>query len=311
MGSRKPSRGFHPGTMYMTDDMVQYYQAVDGQLCFLSGFNLNCLSNEFAAKDPVFEAYNGGKDDDDHTLDNKPPFPDIVKGQVIDVEQVHLTPDILKRMPCFSHLPLYANITMVEIDINGYLSNDTRERFKKDMKRRKEKRQARKEAEKKADREARLKEEERVEDLKKGIQRIDPNDPFFRAPAMSNPDTQISSNVFDLSDFNHSLHSEQDSISSPIERQTQTRNAAGSRPMSFSSAISARETFPTLDASNASAFPSLAAAAASTPRKEATGNVWGRDKKSVSQQPSTPRGKKSIKGKKVILFSTGGRRSYS
>ena len=305
---KKKSRGFAPGTMYMSDEMVQYYQAVDGQLCFLSGFNLNCLSNEFDSKDPVFASFSDYDDRDastgaDHKIDQKPPFPDVVKGQVIDVEQVHLTPDILKRMPCFSHLPLYTDITMVEIDINGSLSSDTRERFKKDVRRRREKRQAKKDAEKKAEREARQKEEERIEELKRGIQRIDPNDPFFRAPIAEYDASPP--NVFDAGDFNHSLHAE-GNASSTIDRQAQTQSSRiEGRPMSFSSACTASEAFPSLDASNTSSFPSLAAST-STPRNTASGfgSAWGSN---TGTQTSAPRGKKN-KGKKVVLFSTGGRR---
>ena len=304
----KKKKGFAPGAMYMNEEMVQYYQASDGQLCFLSGFNLNCLSNEFSSKDPLFAAFSSA-DKHAHTtgmpgmpntdeIVQKPPFPDVIRGQVIDVEHVHLTPDICKRMPCFSHLPLYSDITMVELDINGSLSEETRQRFKKDMKRRKEKRQAKKEAEKKADREARRKEEERIEELRKGIQRIDPNDPFFRPTSVGYEHS--SPNIFSASDFTHSLTNEQES--QPSARAQDPRR----QPMNFSSACTAREEFPSIHASSETSFPSLSASLSTPaqPATDGTGSSWG--------SPSAARVRKGkAKGKKVVLFSTGGKRSYS
>ena len=242
----------------------------------------------------------------DKKIEIKPPFPDIVKGQIIDMEQVHITPEVLKRMPCFSHLPLYSDITMVEIDINGSLSHKTRERFKKDMKKRREKRQAKRDAEKKAEREAQHKEEARIGELKRGIQRIDPDDPFFKM-SMNESDTS-SQNVFNAGDFTHSLQAEEMMSSASIS-QTPSRQVIRNQPMSFSSACVERDAFPSLNSSNTTLFPSLAAASSlqTKSKKMATGSAWGGHKVS---QALAPRGKKN-KGKKIVLFSTGGRRGHS
>ena len=35
-------------TKYADDDCVHFYQSVDGQLCFLSNFNMSCLSHDYS-----------------------------------------------------------------------------------------------------------------------------------------------------------------------------------------------------------------------------------------------------------------------
>jgi hypothetical protein len=321
----KNQKGFDPGSMYMNDDNVQFYQATDGQLCFLSGFNLNCLSYEFSSKDPIFEAHLK-VEKTPATSDNgniitpvnlKPPFPDIVKGRVIDVECLHLTPDVRKRMPCFSHLPLYTDITMVELDMNDYLTDETRNHFRKDMERRKQKRQARREAEKKLEREAKQKEEERIAQLKKGIQKVDPNDPFFHVTPSSCD--APSANTFDPSDFEQFL---------PVKKNPMTGNSLQTnahthdtkKRISFSSICASnggsrpglnmfdQSSFPSLSTGNQSSFPehspsstvSKTHAASSEDRSSALGN---------GSKSSNRRKKGRDKG--VILFSTSGRHGYS
>jgi len=313
---RNSKRGFKPGTMYANRDSIQFYQATDGQLCFLSGFNLNCLSHEFSAKDPVFEAFanetdgNGSNSKEVH--DPKPPFPDIVKGRVVDVEHLHLTPDVRKRMRCFSHLPLYTDITLVEIDINGNLNEKTKSLCKKDMDRRRKKRQTKREVEKKAEREATEREEKRIEELKRGIHRVDPNDPFFQA-ASPLEDT----NVFDVSDFAQFLPAKD-----PKSQQHQGSAGDGSRnQVSFRSICATNSALPGLNTGNASSFPSLSStdeafpslsvatsrpsAVPSSPKSKPAVNVWA-----SNQRPSSAQGKKSDKGEKVVLLSTRGRRGY-
>ena len=298
---KKTNNCFPPGTMYIDEESYQFYQATDGSLVFLSGFNLNCLSHDFSAKDPVFTAFSDEKRNGDypgHQIELKAPFPDIIKGQVIDTESVHITPGVRKRMPCFSHLPLYTDVTMVEIDITGKLSERTRQHFKKDMKRRRDKRQAKKESEKKMEREARQKEEQRIEELKKGIQRIDPNDTFFHAASPFNE--TIPDNVFDPSDYTQDL-----STTTPTASTTRVQQQ---RQISFSSVCTSNGAFPSLNTANETSFPSLSASAPSRPAtSESTlsSGAWR-----SPAQSTNPRVKKG-KGKKVVLFSTGGRRSYS
>ncbi len=336
-----------PGMMYMGGNCVQFYQATDGQLCFLSGFNLNCLSYEFSANDPGFRLVEDtasasgsprrkqSQSQDHHQeMSLKPPFPDVIKGRVVDVERKHLTPDVRKRMGCFSHLPLYTDIILAELDIFN-LSKETRRHFKKDIERRKNKRRAKREIEKKAEREARLKEEERIEDLKRGIQRIDPNDTFFHSMPVPTTDT----NVFNQEDFVHTLalpngdvhDSYTDTASGLSSSYTLQQRLKTEKKMSFSSACTSDNSFPSLDTSNSNAFPSLASASSSSsfpplssssspkpsssPWKStstSTGNVSSSKMTSPSTQaPSSGTGsrRKKGKGKKTVLFSTGGRRS--
>jgi len=318
------THGFRPGTMYANGDSIQFYQATDGQLCFLSGFNINCLSHEFSAKDPVFEAFAKGKDNGSpHSIqvhDIKPPFPDIVKGRVVDVEHLHLTPDVRKRMRCFSHLPLYTDITLVEIDMNGNLTEMTRNLCKKELDKRRKKRQTKRDIEKKAEREAKVKEDRRIEELKMGIQRVDPNDPFFHVAS-----TLEDTNVFDTSDFAQFLPVRNDT-SSPKSRQQQVidggGNGGGSRDQtSFRSICATNNALPGLDTGNVSFFPSLSSANEAFPSLSSSaarpstvpsslnphpaGSAW-----TANQRPSSVQGKKSSKGKTSVLFSTGGRRGY-
>lgn len=314
----KNKKTFVPGSMYMNDDSVQFYQSTDGQLCFLSGFNLNCLSYEFSSKDPIFEAHNKAEktptmSDSSGILSSvnlKPPFPDIVKGRVIDVECLHLTPDVRRRMSCFSHLPLYTYITMVELDMNDYLSDATKTHFRKDMERRKQKRQARKEAEKKLEREAKQKEQERIDQLKKGIQRVDPNDPFFHATPLS-CDT-LSANKFDPSDFEQYL---------PVKKNAGTSRSSqpnvqsrGATKLSFSSICASNGTPSDLNMLDGSSFPSLSTVsqnsfAASSPsfvsKTHATSSTDHASK--LGQGPPSSNRRKKGREKGIILFSTSGR----
>ncbi len=325
-----------PGMMYMGENCVQFYQAADGQLCFLSGFNLNCLSHEFSANDPGFRIEDSSSScpgsprrkqghgrDHREDISSKPPFPDVIKGRVVEVERKHLTPDIRKRMGCFSHLPLYTDIILAELDI-FHLSKETRNHFKKDFERRKNKRRAKREVEKKAERDARLKEEERIEDLKRGIQRIDPNDTFFHSIPAPITDT----NVFNQEDFAHALPGDihDQSNSTPNTRSgLSNQRPKAEKKMSFSSACTSTSdnSFPSLNTSNSKAFPSLASASSSSSfpplsSPKPTRSPWKSDaisspmtspSLSTSQTPSSGRSRKKGKGKKTVLFSTGGRRS--
>lgn len=293
-------RKLEPGMMYTNDDFVQFYQAADGQLSFLSAFNFNCLNYEFAAKDPVFEHQLEGCDEN---ILRKPPFPDTIRSTVIEVEKIHLTADVQKRMKCFAHLPLCTDISMVELDLNNLLSNDTRLHFKKEFDRRRKKRQAKKDAEKKAEREVRMKEAERIEELKRGIQRIDPNDTFFHAP------TSTEQNIFDEKDYVHSISGE--SISSPSP-------GSGTR-MNFSSACLSESAFPQLNTSDTLSFPSLSSSTfpALSSVDTAPNSLAHHLKKKEDSKPSLkqstveprPSSSRKKKTKGTVLFSTGGHRS--
>eukprot|EP00559_Dactyliosolen_fragilissimus_P002693 CAMPEP_0184873220 /NCGR_PEP_ID=MMETSP0580-20130426/41724_1 /TAXON_ID=1118495 /ORGANISM="Dactyliosolen fragilissimus" /LENGTH=552 /DNA_ID=CAMNT_0027376103 /DNA_START=605 /DNA_END=2263 /DNA_ORIENTATION=- len=131
------------GTMYVGDNCTHFYQASDGQLIFLSPFNMKCLSSDFSASG----------------LEScSPPFPDIVEGKILDIERIHLTRDRRKQMPFLSHLPLYTDIFFVELDLNHILSSMSRDLYKGEMQLRRKKRLAKKNKIKRAERIAKEKE---------------------------------------------------------------------------------------------------------------------------------------------------------
>lgn len=299
--TKKNQKGFQYGKMYASNDYVQFYQSTDGQLCFLSGFNLNCLSHEFSVKDPVFESFDSSNSSSNKAKENaavKPPYPDIIKGKIVEVERIHLTPEVRNRMKIFAHLPLYTDVTICELDINKNLSEETKKICKKDMDKRRKKRQAKKDAEKRAEKEIEMREKQRMEEISRGIQRIDPNDSFFHSVTVPTEET----NVFDASDFEQFLPVKPEDRSSSSTTQNSPHS---NRAVSFSSVTANSnqfagldEAFPTLGSANDEAFPSLG----STPsRQSSSQSAWG-------SSSSSRGGKKKGKQSGVVLFSTGGRR---
>lgn len=278
-GTRMESKHgrFIPGAMYHDDDMCQFYQSVDGQLCFLSGFNLNSLAFEFSGKQSL----------DDTPPDVwKPPFPDTIEGNVLEVEKLHLTTDIRKRMKCFSHLPLYTDITIVELDLNQQLSQRTKEHFKKDIDARRRKRIAKREAEKQAEKDAQRIGDERLAEMKNRFARIDPNDTFFHGS--SGVDDKES--VFKDSDFLPLQPlPKKNGQSWPNNAPAQSH---GSHHLSFSSVCAS--TGKHLSLNSETIFPSLSSSTNGKPEP--------------NHAPSSSNRKGGNKGKKIVLFSTGGRR---
>jgi hypothetical protein len=45
------------------------------------------------------------------------PLPDELDGVVLEVESLHLTPEMRKKIPVLSHLPFYTDILFVELDL--------------------------------------------------------------------------------------------------------------------------------------------------------------------------------------------------
>jgi hypothetical protein len=78
------------------------------------------------------------------------PFPNVIEGHILKKESVQLTPDVRKRLPFLSHLPLYTDLVFVELDLNRILSNQTRQKFKLEMEKRRKKWKNRVPAEKQA-----------------------------------------------------------------------------------------------------------------------------------------------------------------
>jgi RING-type zinc-finger len=197
-----------PASMYLEENSSQFYQSADGQLCFLSKFNMNCLTSEFSIDSPPQSEGSLLSIMSPNERRRLNPLPDEIEGVILEIETLHLTPEIRKRIPVLSHLPAFVDISFVELDLNRILSNETKQQFRKDYEKRKQRRKNKLLAEKKEDHELRKIEERRIKELKSRMQRIDPNDEFFATfnqesnvtligeefgPVIGNPNTTDSS----------------------------------------------------------------------------------------------------------------------
>ncbi|CAB9509876.1 RING finger protein 10 [Seminavis robusta] len=319
---------FPKASMFLDDEgSTHFYQSEDGQLCFLSRFNMSCLLADFSPKVP-----NDGVVVDDVASMNfwqrrrLLPLPDTIEGEILEIENIHLTPEVRKRMPFLAHLPLYADIQFVELELHSLLSNDTKRKFKADFEKRRKRRQSKVKAEKREDKVARLKEEERINELKARMQQIDPNDEFFMVSPPPEEPVQLTGDAFGPA----------------------IATGAAARPAAAAN-VNAAFSFSNVIQSGGAAlinaecnFPALGAPSPSPKRTQAQpAPTWGSPSRSnqpaptswgpppqvsspqkaktlhegvatglpVSKQaPPVPGGKKKKKGKKIVLFSSGGQR---
>ena len=265
-------------SMFMDQDETAFYQAEDGSLCFLSGFNMNCLRTEFSCTLPEEGITTGHK---------SMPLPDRLHGKVLEVERVHLTPELRSRLRFLSHLPVYMDICFVEINLGGLLSPATKKVYQKEFQKRKQTRQQRIQAEQRADARARKKEQDRIDELKARMQFIDPDDQFFH----HSPPSEGFALTGD--EFGPSIGT--------------ASTIAAPNPTSFSFSQITREggAFPSLGGPDSSDFPSLG----SSPTSSTNRSTWGPPPKTAPVVAPPPQGgKRKGKGKKVLLFSTGSHR---
>ena len=260
------------GSVYATNEEYILYQAHDGSLCFLSGFNMNCLRTEYASTllpemihnntiDCGMEQLSINQlwdDSNNHTDEasghkptppqklqtprpTRPPLPDFVDGFIMEIERVLLTPEVRERRRFLSHIPLYTEVCFIEIDINHLLSARTKNVYKKEFTKRKQVRLAREKAEQREDELLKLQEQEKINERKARIQQIDPMDDFFQPVVPMHADTEINMLSDDFGP----------SISSSITNET-----VGSAPLlSFSQACKSAPT--ALNATASSTLPSL------------------------------------------------------
>jgi hypothetical protein len=92
------------GSMYLGEDESAFYQTDDGRLCFLSGFNMNCLCAEFASQLPEDVSVLLDENLSIYQKRKLSPLPDHVEGRVLEVEHVHLTSELRQRLRFLSHL---------------------------------------------------------------------------------------------------------------------------------------------------------------------------------------------------------------
>ena len=284
------------GSMFLdTSSAIHFYQAEDGQLIFLNGFNMNCLLSDFS-KSPA--CVNEQKYEDQARL----PFPDYIEGRVLEIENLHLTSDSRKRFPFLNHVPLYTDIVFVEIELNDTLSDVTKLKFRGDFVARRKRRRSKVLAEKRADRSAKKEEQQLVKERKARLQIIDPDDDFFQVSI--EPE---SPNAIDPMQFLEPLPG------GCNFNQHNTTTLLGSIPVSsfnFSEAcrrgndriaLSSGEAFPALSSSEE--FPSLC-------NKESENHVQVNPQLvndlATVHVSSVAGEKKKKKGNKLVLFSTGG-----
>jgi hypothetical protein len=325
---------FPKASMYLDNEgSTNFYQSEDGQLCFLSRFNMNCLLSDFSPKVPeVPQSSTPLRYWEQRKL---LPLPDTVEGEILEIETVHLNPEMRKRMPFLAHLPLYIDIHFVELNLNRLLSMDTKKKFKADFEKRRKRRQSRLKAEKREVRIARKKEEERINELKARMQQIDPNDEFFRVSAPPEP-VDLTGEAFGPAISG--THTNDGTPRSAVAIAAAARN--NNPGFSFSnvcqtgasSLVNAEINFPSLGSTPPSRRTTQPAAAApvwgSPPRaspvnasaaKPQVKSTWGSTPPSLkpiagpnvtelSKQQPVPGPKKKSKGKKIVLFSTGGQR---
>ncbi|KAL3785763.1 hypothetical protein ACHAW5_003605 [Stephanodiscus triporus] len=215
--SRKNSPLLQPGSFLQEEpDEYLYYQSSDGQPYYLSGFDLACLVNEFSIhRDPRMPADNANQDEESSQTQvqlespSKPrrllPLPDELDATVVEIEQLSVTPSLIKRKPFLSHLPLHSNVSFVEIDwCSGgdrgnqpLLSHRTLTKFRGEFHRRRSERLRAAKREQTADKVAREKAEKEEQRQRRELlcstysgggscrQTIDPDDEFFRPQATS------------------------------------------------------------------------------------------------------------------------------
>jgi hypothetical protein len=336
--SNSPTRRKHrkkiQGSMYLdTLNAVHFYQAENGQLVFLNGFNMTCLLSDFS-KAPPAPVHDEKVEDNAEQNDRKQqeeinrtiqaPLPDFIEGRVLEIENVHLTPESRKRMPFLNHIPLYTDIVFVEVDLNHMLSEVTRRKFKADIAKRRKRRQSKIQTEKRADRVIQKEEQQRINERKARLQTVDPNDEFFQLSSAVSEPTELQSIIDTIQDFGPALLSANSRIDQEVDianeiNDASNRENSSSQPsstsiptssFSFSQAarrgndhvtLSSAEAFPAL--SSSSAFPSLG----STRSQPSSGSYLAPKPQNEENQPIV---KKKKKGKKLVLFSTGGARGY-
>ncbi len=320
---RKPRKKMN-GSMFLdVSNAVHLYQAEDGQLVFLNGFNMTCLLSDFSkgplsdepSPDGTDKSNNQGEDRERKLQSQAGPLPDFLEGRVLEKENVHLTSEIRKRMPFLNHIPLYTDIVFVELDLNHVLSEETKRKFKNEIAKRRKKRQSKAQAEKRADLQAQKEDQDRINARKARLQTIDPLDEFFRVAVAIPPEP-----VPEAADFGPSLGGESFSSSNGNTEEIVAggQNIEGTPPPSFSFSqaaqrASAIEAFPALASSEA--FPTLGSQPTSAPSRRGGSSTWS-SKTSSAKMGSSAAGsnasgkKKKKKGEKLVLFSTGGARGY-
>ena len=292
--SHSRNRRSTPASMFSGPEDSVFYQSEDGRLCFLCGFDMQCLKADFSDRLPEAEAFDKAATASERR--KLSPLPDFVEGRILEMESIHLTPDKRQRLRFLSHLPLYTDVCLVELSLGSILSKQTRKTFAKEFQRRKNARMKKVQMEKREDARVQREEEARVNELKARMQRIDPDDDFFHH-FVAEPEP-----TFDGDDFGPSV--------SGVEAPRSPISAPADPGLSFSQITRLGGAFPSL-ASDEAAFPALGSSPSSARQGPPAPTPWGAVTKSAPAPTggASPAGKKKKGGgKKIVLFSTGGSR---
>jgi len=269
-----------------------FYQAADGQLCFLSGFNMVCLNYEYSLpKETSSQQQNDVSD----------LLPLVVEGQVQSIQNIQITHDTRRRYSFLQQLPLYMEVKIVELHLPE-LSKETKNHFRDEfskrrnlikMKKRQEQQQHRKEEI--------LKKKAQMKQQYQSINFVTEEE-CVSLPLSEEfgPPLQVSANT------NNSDSTQQDK-SSTIPSYS-----------SFKSVVATGGVWPEL--SQSLMQPCTKSTASSLPRypdfrqhkKDFIENTFQQEQTPSSGcSPATSIEKTKKKGKKVLLFSTSGHRGIS
>ncbi|CAM9897744.1 unnamed protein product, partial [Hapterophycus canaliculatus] len=100
----------------------KFFQSGDGQKVFLHPFDMRQLL-----------------DDAEKGL----PLPERIDAKVLEVETVKLTPELRRRLPFLGHLPIHCDISFLEVDMGGFVSEETANKFREETQKRERKRRGR------------------------------------------------------------------------------------------------------------------------------------------------------------------------
>ncbi|RIA95012.1 hypothetical protein C1645_734374 [Glomus cerebriforme] len=101
---------------FLADDrMYYYYQSEDGQHIYLHPLDIRVLKHEFGSYDN---------------------FPDEITVRVVGVDESTMTEDLRKRFKYLSHLPLSCDVTFLEVDLKGFVSDNSLKVFENELRQR-------------------------------------------------------------------------------------------------------------------------------------------------------------------------------
>ncbi|PFH37199.1 zinc finger, C3HC4 type (RING finger) domain-containing protein [Besnoitia besnoiti] len=111
----KSEKGKGGGPLALSE--FYFYQAADGQLCFVHPFFVKCLLHEAGGDEALL-----------------PPI--LREVPVRDVQTISIDEQLRRRFKCLAHLPQMAQASLVDVDLRSMLSPATARVFKEDFRRR-------------------------------------------------------------------------------------------------------------------------------------------------------------------------------